>query len=52
MKRFRLQFRPTAVKDMVNLDKTLEYERELRRSAQRAARAELRKWRQLKHNLA
>jgi len=52
MKRFRLQFRQTSVADIMKLDKTLEYERGLRRSAQRAAKAELQKWRRLKHNLA
>lgn len=52
MKRFRLQFRPVSVADILRTDKPLEYEQDQRKAPTKGVRAELRRWRQLKHHLA
>jgi hypothetical protein len=52
MKRFRLQFRPVPVADILRTDKPLEYEQDTRRNVTRVMRTELHRWRQLKHHLA
>lgn len=52
MKRFRLQFRPVSVADILRTDKPLEYDNQQRPTANKGMRAELRRWRQLKHHLA
>lgn len=52
MKRFRLQFRPVSVADILRTDKPLEYDAEQRHPVTKGVRAELRRWRQLKHHLA
>lgn len=53
MKRFRLHFRPMSVADLIQTERPLDYERDPQRSpAHKAAREQLRRWRQLKHHLA
>lgn len=52
MKRFRLQFRPMSVADILQADKPTEYEQDQRRDVTKVMRNELRRWRQLKHHLA
>lgn len=52
MKRFRLHFRPTSVADITQTNASLDYESDQRPPVAKAAREQLRRWRQLKHHLA